>query len=291
MAAAHRWDHIPGPSANGGAERPAPAVRPASLDARRRAPRVRRSRGGVGDGAPHCPRAQRYPGAARDRLDYRRSPRRSGRPHDACAKHEVDGRLDFAGSGVRSQHRRAPMRRLDGEQIVIRIFIGESGRGRASHAAGACWARLRVTGVGMDFRRTPHITAVIYKLFRDPRARDPAEVIPVDECVCDARGMAPSTAPRHPVDRSRRAPRARSLGAQRRHARGVRPVARLGPAAVRRGSASSLERARISCTASHETRDMCAIQARRWIHGDKGPNNLRAVPGPMARPVAGPRVA
>lgn len=39
--------------------------------------------------------------------------------------------------------------------------------------------------VGLDFQQTPHMPAVIYKLFRDPKAPDPTEVIPwiVDEVV------------------------------------------------------------------------------------------------------------
>jgi hypothetical protein len=39
--------------------------------------------------------------------------------------------------------------------------------------------------VGMDFQRTPHMSAAAYKFFRDPEADDPSEIIPwiVDECV------------------------------------------------------------------------------------------------------------
>jgi hypothetical protein len=39
--------------------------------------------------------------------------------------------------------------------------------------------------VGMDFQRTPHMSAAVYKFFRDPEAADPGEIIPwiVDECI------------------------------------------------------------------------------------------------------------
>ena len=120
MAAAHRWDHVVDPPADSGQHhgrreslRPAPMVPDPAIT--QYADPCR----GVGGGGPHCPRAQRSAGAAPDRLDDRRRPRRSGRPDDARARaHGSDAARSRSLAAADGAHARAHSRARHRRQTV-----------------------------------------------------------------------------------------------------------------------------------------------------------------------------